>query len=255
MPSLGLSIVIPARDAGRHLRPAVLSVLAAAPADAEVVVADDGTTDGSVAGLSDLPARVVRAQGRGEAAARNAGVRAARGRFVTFLDADDLLTAAGLAPRLARLAADADLPAVGGLPTDLISEDGAVLGEVFARMAARLTFPFELTADYYRRGGFFPVSCSLYVYRREAFDRLGGYDETLAAAPDADFHFRLLARGPVPVLRVPTFSRRLHGANLSMAAGSGARSFRPEVLSAIRTVNARHGLAPAEIVPWESDYL
>lgn len=223
MPSLGLSIVIPARDAGRHLRPAVLSVLAAAPADAEVVVADDGTTDGSVAGLSDLPARVVRAQGRGEAAAR--------------------------------LAADADLPAVGGLPTDLISEDGAVLGEVFARMAARLTFPFELTADYYRRGGFFPVSCSLYVYRREAFDRLGGYDETLAAAPDADFHFRLLARGPVPVLRVPTFSRRLHGANLSMAAGSGARSFRPEVLSAIRTVNARHGLAPAEIVPWESDYL
>lgn len=255
MPSLGLSIVVPARDAGRHLRPAVLSALTAAGPDAEVLVADDGTTDGSVAALDGLPVRVVPVKGRGEAAARNSGVAASRGRAVTFLDADDLLTSAGLAPRLERLAAAPALLAVGGLPTDLIAEDGARLGEVFERMAARLSFPFELTADFYRRGGFFPVSCSLYVYRREVFDLLGGYDESLPAAPDADFHFRLLARAAVPVLRVPVFSRRLHGANMSMAGHSGARAFRPEVLSAIETVNARHGLAPSEIVPWESEYL
>jgi glycosyltransferase involved in cell wall biosynthesis len=255
MASLGLSIIVPARDAGRHLRPAVQSALSAAGADAEVIVADDDSTDGSLASLGDLPVRVVAVKGRGEAAARNSGVAAARGRMITFLDADDLLTSAGLAPRLERLAAEPVLLAVGGLPTDLISEDGAVLGEVFERMAARLSFPFELTADFYRRGGFFPVSCSLYVYRREVFDLLGGYDATLAAAPDADFHFRLLARAAVPVLRVPVFSRRLHGANMSMAAHSGARSFRPEVLSAIETVNRRHGLTPSEIVPWESDYL
>lgn len=256
VPSPRLTVVIPVRDAGRYLRPAVLSALRAGVTDAEVVLADDGTTDGSLATVADLPARVVPVPGRGEAAARNAGVRAAAGRFVTFLDADDLLVAGGLAPRVERLEAEPALRAAGGLPSALIDEDGALLAPVFERMAAKLSFPFALDTAYYRGGNFFPVSCSLFVYRREAFTELGGYDETLAAAPDADFHFRLLARGPVPVLRARAFDRRLHRDNFSLSgADRGARAFRPEILDAIRAVNRRHGLEAAEIVPWENDYL
>ena len=251
-----VSVVIPACNAGPFLRPAVLSVLAEKALDAEAVVVDDGSTDGSLASLSDLPVRLVRQKNLGEAAARNAGVRAAAGRFVTFLDADDLLVPGGLAPRLAALEDDPELLAVGGLPSALIDERGADLAPVRGRMRRALSFPFRLTLDFYRAGGFFPVSCSLYLYRREAFARAGPYDETLAAAPDCDFHFRLLGLTDVPVLDVAVFARRLHAANLSMAdARPGERTFRPEVLEAIRTVNRRHGMNSAEIRPWELDYL
>lgn len=251
-----VSVVIPAYNAGPFLRPAVLSVLAEKDFDVEAVVVDDGSTDGSLDSVSDLPVRVVRQKNLGEAAARNAGVRAASGRFVTFLDGDDLLAPGGLAPRLAALENAPELLAVGGLPSTLIGERGEELAEVYGRMRHALNFPFRLTLDFYRKGGFFPVSCSLYLYRREAFERMGPYDETLAAAPDCDFHFRLLAATGVPVLDAPTFARRLHGANLSMAdARPGERAFRPGVLEAIRTVNRRHGVNPAVIRPWELDYL
>jgi glycosyltransferase involved in cell wall biosynthesis len=251
-----VSVVLPVRDAGAFLRPAVLSVLAARRDGLEVVVVDDGSTDGGVRSLEGLPARVLRREKRGVAAARNAGVRAAAGRFVTFLDGDDLLDARGLAPRLAHLEKNAGALAAGGLPASLIDERGETLAPVFERMAASMRFPFRLTLDDYRSARFFPVSASLYLYRREAFERAGPYDETLAAGEDADFHFRLLGLGAIPVLRVAAFARRLHGANLSLASARGKKSsFRPETLAALRVVNRRHGLAPADIVPWEADYL
>ena len=256
MPSPRVTVVLPAFNAGAFLRPAVLSVLAAERDDLEIVVLDDGSTDGSADSLVDLGVRVLRQKNAGEAAARNAGVRAASGRFVTFLDGDDLLIASGLAARIDYLEKNPKCLDVGGLPSSLIDERGEMLAPVFPRMSAKLAFPLSLTLARYRNDEFFPVSASLYLYRREAFDKAGPYDESLAAAPDADFHFRMLALGEVPVLRVPTFDRRLHGANLSMAAAKkGAPSFRPEILSAIREVNRRHGMAPAEITPWEAEYL
>lgn len=251
-----VSVVIPAHDAGEFLRPAVLSALAAGRGTAEAVVVDDGSTDGSAEGLEALGATVVRRERGGEASARNAGVRAARGRFVTFLDADDLLEEAGLAPRVAALEADPAAFAVGGLPSALVGARGEVLAPVFERMAAARGAPFTLTLEDYRLDRFFPVSCSLYVYRREAFARAGLFDESLAAAPDADFHFRLLSLGGVRVLRVPAFARRLHGANMSLAGRAGAApEFRPEIRAAIEEVNRRHGLSPAAVAPWEAEYL
>jgi len=251
-----VSVVIPAFNAGPFLRPALLSVLADPSAGLEAIVVDDGSTDGSLASIADLPVRVIRQENRGEAAARNAGVLASSGAFTTFLDGDDLLAPGGLAPRLAHLERNPGLGAVGGLPAALIDDGGKRLAEVSARMKAKLRFPFELTLEFYRSGGFFPVSCSLYLYRREALESAGPYDEALAAAPDCDMHYRLLARAPIPILAVPTFDRRLHASNLSLAGAPGAGpAFRPEILRAIETVNRRHGMAPAEITPWEREYL
>lgn len=256
MPPPRVTVVLPVFNAGRFLRPAVESVLAAGVEDLEVVVVDDGSTDGAADSLGGLAVRLVRRRNAGVAAARNAGVRAAAGRCVTFLDGDDLLTAGGLAPRLEYLERNPGALAVGGLPAALIGERGETLAPVFERMSSSLRFPLALTPARYRAAEFFPVSASLYVYRREAFERAGPYDESLAAAEDADFHFRLLALGEIAVLPVPTFARRLHGSNLSLAAARAGRpAFRPDVLEAIQAVNRRHGLAPAEIVPWEAAYL
>lgn len=252
-----VSVVIPAYNSGPFLRPAVLSVLACAKDGAEAVVVDDDSTDGSVAALSDLPVRVVRQpRNLGLGSARNAGVRAASGAFVTFLDGDDLLTASGLGPRADFLEKNPRAWGVGGLPSTLIDENGARLAEVCERMKAKLSFPLNLTLERYRAGEFFPVQCSLYLHRRETFARVGPYDETRGAPEDCDFHFRLLEKTEIPVLPVPAFERRLHASNLSMA---GARprefAFKPELLEAIRRVNERHGMKPATVAPWELDYL
>ena len=251
-----VSVVLPAYNAGPFLRQAVLSVLTDKTLDLEAIVVDDGSTDESLSSISDLPVRVVRQNNLGEAAARNAGVRAAEGSFVTFLDGDDILAPGGLAPRLEFLEANPGAWAAGGLPSALIDERGARLAEVFERMKAKLEFPLTLTHKFYAAGGFFPVSCSLYLYRREVFASAGPYDETLAAAPDCDFHFRLLGLTEIPVLAIATFERRLHANNLSMA-GDRTRdlAFRPDILEAIRLVNRRHGMNPADVTPWELEYL
>src|SRR5271155_1380230 len=139
-----VSVVLPAYNAGPFLRPAVLSVLADKTEVLEAIVVDDGSRDGSLSALSDLPVRVLRQENLGEASARNAGVRAAKGDFVTFLDGDDLLARGGLLPRLEFLESHPDLLAAGGLPSALIDERGARLAEVFERMRAKLEFPLVL---------------------------------------------------------------------------------------------------------------
>ena len=251
-----LSVVVPAYNAGAYLKAAVDSLLAERLPELEIVVVDDGSTDASVETLARLPVRLVRQKNAGEAAARNAGVRAASGRFVTFLDADDLIAPGGLAARLAFLEENPAERAVGGLPLRLIDESGAAIADVFEKMSGRWPFPLRLREAFYRAGSFFPVSCSLYLYRREIFDEVGGYDEGLSIAPDCDFHFRMLRRFSVPIFKIPTFIRRLHGGNLSLAGGGAKRlAFRPEVVSAVRAINRRYGLDPKEIVPWELDYL
>ena len=251
-----LSVIVPVYNAGAYLKSAVDSLLAERLPGLEVVVVDDGSTDGGVAAVERLAVRVGRQKNHGEAAARNAGVKACTAPFVTFLDADDLSVAGGLLARLDFLISHPKESAVAGLPSRLIDERGRAVAEVFDRMSAKYSFPFRLTDAFYRAGSFFPVSCALYLYRREIFDRVGFYDETLLAAPDCDFHFRLLKSIEIPILKIPVFDRRIHGSNLSLAgAGTKALSFRPVIVETVRAINRRHGFDSQEIAPWEREYL
>lgn len=251
-----LSVIVPVYNAGAYLKTAIDSLVAERLPGLEIIVVDDGSTDGGVAAISHLPARIVRQKNKGEAAARNAGVEASTAPFVTFLDADDVMAPGALSSRLDYLSTHPGESAVGGLPSRLLDERGLVVAEVFARMAAKHAFPFRLNDAFYRQGSFFPVSCSLYLYRREVFERMGPYDESLAVAPDCDFHFRVLKTMEIPILKAAIFDRRIHGSNLSLTgAGTKALSFRPEILDAVRAINRRHGFDPKEIAPWEREYL
>lgn len=89
-----VSIIIPAYNTGPYLEPTIRSALDQTWPHTEVIVVDDGSTDGSldVARRFEGPRlRVVTQQNRGSCAARNAGVHAARGEYLQFLDHDDLL--------------------------------------------------------------------------------------------------------------------------------------------------------------------
>jgi len=86
---LPVSVVIPAYDAGRFVAKAVATALAQTRPVLEVIVVDDGSRDDTAAVARAAGATVISQRNAGPGAARNAGVRAARGSWIAFLDADD----------------------------------------------------------------------------------------------------------------------------------------------------------------------
>ena len=100
-----VSVVIPCYNAERYVAATLESVLAQAGAELEVIVVDDGSKDGSAALVErDFPqVRVIRRANAGVAAARNAGIEAARGDWVAFCDADDIWLPGKLAAQFAAM--------------------------------------------------------------------------------------------------------------------------------------------------------
>ena len=89
-----VSVIIPTRNRRRHLEEAIESVFAQTYSDYEIIVVDDGSTDGTKDLLAERyrgrPLVCFSQENRGSSAARNVGIRAARGEFLAFLDSDDL---------------------------------------------------------------------------------------------------------------------------------------------------------------------
>lgn len=101
-----VSIIIPCHNAEPWLTETLDSALAQTWPEKEIILVDDGSTDASlklVRGYESRGVRVLRQSNRGAAAARNAGLASARGDYLQFLDADDLLTPDKLAAQVALL--------------------------------------------------------------------------------------------------------------------------------------------------------
>lgn len=108
-----VSFIIPAYNAQRYLGQALDSVLAQTGGDMEILVVDDGSTDGTGALAADYARRhscirVITSENRGVSHARNLGMEAARGRYLAFLDADDVLCRGAYTPELAAWLSSSD---------------------------------------------------------------------------------------------------------------------------------------------------
>ena len=184
---LEVTVVIPTRDRWRLLtRNALRSALGQEAVAHEVVVVDDGSRDGTHARLTELAEprlRVVRHErSLGVARARNAGIAAARGEWVAFLDDDDLW-----APHKLRRQIDAAREAGAGFAYGgvvSVSEQGDV------NYPFVLPDPDALLDDLLARSSL-PAGCSNVIVRADLVRRLGGFDEGLFQLADWDLWIRL----------------------------------------------------------------
>lgn len=125
-----VSVITPVYNAEAYLGETIRSVLGQSLSDFEWIVVDDGSTDGTsrlLSSLIDPRVRIVRQENGGVSAARNAGLDRARGRYVTFVDADDVLPPRSLETRAAYLDAT---PAAGIVDGIVSYRDAALVSEV-----------------------------------------------------------------------------------------------------------------------------
>jgi glycosyltransferase involved in cell wall biosynthesis len=119
-----VTVVMPAFNAERYIGDALRSIAAQTLQEVEVIVVDDGSTDGTLAEVhriaDDLDVTVLQQKNAGPSAARNAGIRRARGRYCAFLDADDLMLPELLETEAALLDAN---PEVGIVLSDVTTFD------------------------------------------------------------------------------------------------------------------------------------
>ena len=218
-----VSVVIPCFRQAEFLVMAISSVALQTFEDWELIVVNDGSPDETSAAFRRIAARLpgrrlrlLEQPNAGLAHARNNGIRAARGRYILPLDADDALDAAFLARTVAVLDADPTL--------DIVACDVAVFG---ARTGTwRLRRPF--TVEHLLQENGLPY-CSL--YRRAVWDRTGGYKPNIFGYEDWDFWVTAAEQGfRAHVIEEPLFLYREKQRSMLTEARGLHRSLRAQLV-------------------------
>ncbi len=206
-----ISAVIPARNAAAFIADTISSVLAQGDCVGEVIVVDDGSTDGSgdvAASCGDPRVRVITMKASvGVSAARNIGVRESSGEWLYFVDADDLARPGALDQLLEAAGTKPEAGLVYG-DYDRIRHDGASAGSRRHFRAMRRKPTGDVLESIVQKNC---MVVGAQIVRREIFDACGGFDENLQKLED--WHFWCLAAARTDFLFVPglyVMSYRVH---------------------------------------------
>jgi glycosyltransferase involved in cell wall biosynthesis len=208
-----VSVVIPTWNRAAYLREALESVFKQTFEDYEIIVVDDTSTDSTPEVVRDFGERVhfVRQEHQqGPGAARNRGVEEAQGRYVAFLDSDDLWLPEKLAAQVAELELRAGAIAVA-CNSEIIGHDGVLRLRCSAALDDRDVFDAETI---FRQN---PIQTSVMVVRKESFIKSGGFDEAVAlvGVEDLDLWLRLAVLGPIRYIPRVLARYRSHKDSLS----------------------------------------
>ena len=238
-----VSVVIPAFNYAHYLPQAIASVLAQTHGTLELLLVDDGSTDGTravVAAITDPRLRYLAQENAGLSAARNTGIREARHPFIAFLDADDLWKPDFLATVLRQFAAlpeEFTAVATGTIRMDASGQPSTVPGYNSSHTR-------ELTVrDFCLRNQ--PLSSSI-VLKRHVFAECGGFDTTLRSSEDREMWIRLTARGHrFYLLGEPRACIRRHPKNMSKNAARMKQNSQR-----VLTRAWRHGVVSRRALPF-----
>lgn len=252
-----VSLVIPVFNGRRFLRQAVDSALAERKTtDVEILVVDDGSTDGSADLLKGLDVQILKHKtNRGIAAALNTGFQAAKGAYLSVLDSDDWLAPRGILRRIDFLKKHTKERAVAARPAAIVDESGVEIADLPHLIHPQYLAPDRLSLSYFRQGGMYPLLTWLFLIERKLCQEVGDFDTSLQSAFDCDFLFRVLERTDVPVLFEPVAFRRWHESNHSLRDGEKRRELKPRTIDEVITVCKRYGIqAGGDFLLWETGY-
>ena len=199
-----ISIVVPCRNMDRFLEETLVSALQQTVREIELIVVNDGSTDGSEAIVAALAAqddrvRLIDGPARGVSAARNAGASVAQADVLLFLDGDDLLVPDSVERMLVGLREAPE--AIGALAgVRRIDVAGGPLPGADNRALAPQTHPAQIRAILRKN---IVVNPGNFAIRRVAFDLAGGFDPDLANGEDWALWCRICTLGRFAVVSGP----------------------------------------------------
>lgn len=225
-----VSVVIPTYNGSRFIADALRSVFAQTYLPCEIIVVDDCSTDDTlevVEGLrveSPVPLQIIRMEGNSGGPARptNVGIQAATGDLIAVLDHDDVFAVDKLARQASFLAEVPEIVCVGGVAGEW--RDGVGLPGTGSYPAPVLAGAEIVPQGWVLRGdvtgrilrhGMFLVGFPSLMFRRTAWEQIGGIDEVWKIVGDFDFLCRLVSTGGLGLQSSTVYFRRNHGDNLS----------------------------------------
>ncbi|OPY74067.1 MAG: UDP-Glc:alpha-D-GlcNAc-diphosphoundecaprenol beta-1,3-glucosyltransferase WfgD [Syntrophorhabdus sp. PtaU1.Bin050] len=193
-----VSIVITTFNRRSFLREAVLSVLTQDYRDKEIIVVDDGSTDNSFEEVRGLDVRYVWKRNGGISSARNMGIAVSKGDYLAFLDVDDLWKKGKLSEQMGRMVENSN-------PVSYTDEIWIRNGKWFNQRQRHKKYSgyiFEQCLP------LCIISPSSVVVKKEVFDDVGFFDESLPVCEDYDMWLRITSKYPVLFVDKPLIVKR-----------------------------------------------
>jgi glycosyltransferase involved in cell wall biosynthesis len=251
-----VSVVIPAFNCSATIAASVGSCLAQRHDGVEVIVVNDGSTDGTADGLAKFGSRirVIEQKNGGLAHARNVGTCAASGEYVAWMDADDLMEPQRLSLQQAVLAQHADIALVSTNFAAFSDRDPTLIPNyemTYYAAASRLggiekIYPEVIDdvaptragpcLDSLLRGNF--VHPPTVMVRRDAFQKIGFFDRALRYSSDYDWILRAARLGRFAFINQTLLQYRLSPTQMSHAAGGKIALETLDILQKVRNTDA-----------------
>ncbi|MCJ7700731.1 MAG: glycosyltransferase [Anaerolineales bacterium] len=217
-----VSVIIPTFNRAAYIREAIDSVRDQSYQDLEIIVVDDGSTDGTQGLLTSLEKegilKYVYQENKGQSAARNHGIRIAKGKYIAFLDSDDLFLPEKLEIQVNCLE---------------INPDSGLVHSSYIRVDEQGA-PFALREPFYLSGWIYPdillhwsvlIAIPAVLVRTDIIRKVGGFDEHMMRSPNEDLWRRIARITPFMVLKTPTCKIRRHSGNYSANQATAVHSY------------------------------
>lgn len=205
-----VSVVIPAFNAEKYLKDSVLSVVEQTYPNIEIIIVDNNSTDKTFQIAKELSVRydniqVISEKEQGQGAARNAGARIAQGKYLMFLDADDLLFPYSVKLQVATALIESSDFVYGNY---ILTDENKTKFRLF-RMLNISHFDIREKILIQIGGNVFPIGSVL--ISKKLFEDIGGFDNKLSPAEDFDLWNRILLKGvKISKSHLPVYLYRQH---------------------------------------------
>jgi len=240
MPDPLVSIIIPVYNSGQYLDETIRSAMQQSWSNKEIILVDDGSTDNSLAIASEYRGERVKIYSQanqGASAARNKGLREAKGDYIQFLDGDDLLSANKIADQMALINGHSDHLAISRtiyffdkepLPPGHVKHDESI--EYYNDPAGFLINMYYKTAfDKEQRG---IVTVHSWLSPKTLLDKAGWWNEDLSVDDDGEYFCRVILESK-QIIYVPDAINyyRKYRSNTNLSAGENIGAMRSRLLA------------------------